>query len=118
MNQQTASTKFDNDDLSQMDQNLIVVLNSMQVGEISKPMQFTGLTDGKPGYRLLKLKNRIDPHKTNLKEDYQKLAIMATSFKKKSIIKDWIKKRSKITYIKLDAEFSCVFENEWTINSN
>lgn len=116
VNQQTGSTKFDNEDLSQMDQNLIVTLNSMQVGEVSKPMQFLGV-DGKPGYRLLKLKNRIDPHKTNMKDDYQKLALMATSDKNKKMIKEWIRKRSKITYIKLDPEFTCKFENEWTIKS-
>ena len=118
MNAQTASTKFDNEDLSQLDEKLIVTLNPMQVGEVSKPMQFTSTTDGKPGYRLLKLKNRIDPHKTNVKDDYQKLALMAAAFRKKEMVKEWIKKRSKITYIKLDSEFICKFQNEWTINSN
>ena len=118
INPQTASTKFDNEDLSQMDEKLIVTINSMQVGDISKPMQFTSPTDGKPGYRLLKLKNRIDPHKTNLKDDYQKLAAMAGAFRKKEMVKEWIKKRSKITYIKLDSEIICKFQNEWTINSN
>jgi len=123
VNPATASTKFDNEDLSQMDEGsttpngLIVTLNSMQVGDISKPMQFTG-SDNKPGFRILKLKNRIDPHKTNIKDDYQKLSAMCVADKNKKMIKDWIKKRSKITYIKLDPEFACKFENEWTINSN
>ncbi len=117
VNPQTASTKFDNETLSEMDQNLIVTLNSMQIGEISKPMQFVSQADGKPGFRLLKLKNRIDPHKTNIKDDYQKLAIMATADHNKKMIKDWIKKRSKITYIKLDPEFNCKFDNEWFISN-
>jgi len=117
INPQTASTKFDNETLSEIDPNLIVTLNSMQIGDISKPMQFVSPVDGKPGFRLLKLKNRIDPHKTNMKDDYQKLALMATADHNKKMIKDWIKKRSKITYIKLDAEFSCKFENEWTISN-
>lgn len=117
INPQTASTKFDNETLSEMDPNLIVTINSMQIGDISKPMQFTNMVDGKPGFRILKLKNRIDPHKTNLKDDYQKLAIMATANHNKKMIKDWIKKRSKITYIKLDPEYSCKFENDWTISN-
>ncbi len=117
VNPQTASTKFDNETLSEMDQNLIVTLNSMQIGEISKPMQFVSQADGKPGFRLLKLKNRIDPHKTNIKDDYQKLAIMATADHNKKMIKEWIKKRSKITYIKLDPEFKCKFDNEWFISN-
>lgn len=117
INPQSGSTKFDNETLSEMDPNLIVTLNSMQIGDISKPMQFASQADGKPGFRLLKLKNRIDPHKTNIKDDYQKLALMATADHNKKMIKDWIKKRSKITYIKLDHEFNCKFDNDWTINN-
>jgi peptidyl-prolyl cis-trans isomerase SurA len=116
INPQTASTKFSNDVLSKMDPNFIVTLNSMQVGDISKPSQFDDL-DGKPGFRIIKLKNRIDPHKTNLKDDYQKLAQMATQEKNMRLTKDWIRKRSKITYIKLDPEYSCKFDNQWTINN-
>ncbi|MBA3681188.1 MAG: peptidylprolyl isomerase [Bacteroidetes bacterium] len=118
INRSSATTKFNNDDLSQIDQNLVATLNSMQIGEISKPMQFVSPTDGKPGYRLLKLKNRIDPHRTNMKDDYQKLAAMAQNDYNKKQVKEWIKKRSKITYIKLDPEYTCAFENQWTINSN
>jgi peptidyl-prolyl cis-trans isomerase SurA len=117
VNPQTASTKFDNETLSEIDPNIIVTLNSMQLGEISKPMQFVSNIDGKPGFRLLKLKNRIDPHKTNLKDDYQKLSLMAISQHNKKMVKDWIKKRSKITYIKLDPEYSCKFENDWVISN-
>ncbi|MES2680298.1 MAG: peptidylprolyl isomerase [Bacteroidota bacterium] len=116
INPHTANTKFSNEDISQMDQNMIVTMNSMQIGDISKPMEFYG-NDGKRGYRLLKLKNRIDPHKTNLKDDYQKLSMMATNEKNKKLVKDWIRKRSKITYIKLDPEYACKFENQWTINN-
>jgi peptidyl-prolyl cis-trans isomerase SurA len=116
VNPQNASTKFDNETLSQLDQNMIVTLNSMKVGELSKPMQYSE-RDGRPSFRVLKLKNRIDPHKANLKEDYQKLSMMATQDKNEKDVKDWIKKRSKNTYIKLDAEYSCKFENDWTISN-
>ena len=116
INQHSANTKFSNEDISQMDPNLIVTMNSMLVGDVSKPMEFYG-ADGKKGYRLLKLKNRIDPHKTNLKDDYQKLLMMASAEKSKRLVKEWIRKRSKITYIKLDPTYSCHFENQWTINN-
>ena len=116
VNRMTASTRFDNESLTQIDQNLVVTLNSMEVGELSKPMQFMG-EDGKPGFRVLKLKNRIDPHKANLKDDYQKIAFMASNEKNLKQRKEWIKKRSKITYIKLDPEFACQFDNEWVINN-
>ena len=116
VNPQNASTKFDNETLSQLDQNMIVTLNSMKVGELSKPMQYSE-RDGRPSFRVLKLKNRIDPHKANLKEDYQKLSMMAAQDKNEKDVKDWIKKHSKNTYIKLDSEYSCKFENDWTISN-
>jgi len=116
INPQTASTKFSNEDLIQMDEKLIVTMNSMQIGDISKPMQFQSM-DKKVGFRLIKLKNRIDPHKTNLKDDYQKLSLMATEEKNQRLRKDWIRKRSKITYIKLDTDYTCKFDSYWTINN-
>ena len=116
VNPANATTKFDNEVLSQIDKNMIATLNTMETGDISKPMQFS-IPDGKPGFRILKLKNRIDPHKVNLKDDYQRIAGMATDKKKKELIGDWIRKRSKITYIKLDPEFACKFENTWTISN-
>lgn len=116
VNPASASTRFDNETLSQLDKNLIATLNSMQIGELSKPMQFMGM-DGKPGFRVIKLRNRIDPHKANMKEDYQRIANMATLQKKKELVKDWIRMRSKITYIRLDKEYLCKFENQWTISN-
>lgn len=118
INPSTASTKFSNEDLSQIDQNMIVTLNSMKVGEFSKPMQYVNMTDGKPAFRIIKLKNRIDPHKANLKEDYQKLANMASAERNRKELKEWIRKKSKSTYIKMDPDFStCKFENEWIITA-
>ena len=116
INSHTASTKFTNEDLDQMDRNLVLTLTNMRINEISRPMEFTS-QDNHRGFRLLKLKNRIDPHKTNLKDDYQKLLLMATAQKNRRLIKEWIRKSSKITYIKLDQEYACKFNSEWTINN-
>ncbi|PBQ34717.1 peptidylprolyl isomerase [Sphingobacteriaceae bacterium] len=117
INPSNASTKFDNETLSQIDKNLIATFNSMQIGEFSNPMQFS-TQDGRAGYRILKLKNRIDPHRANMKDDYQRISAMANQVKKQEIVKEWIKKRSKITYIKLDQEYLCKFENDWVISAN
>lgn len=116
INPATASTKFDNEVLSQIDKNLVGTLNTMKVGEVSRGMQFAA-QDGHPGFRMLRLKNRIDPHRTNLKDDYQKVNLMAMQARKKELERDWIKRRSKITYIRLDPQYRCKFENEWTISN-
>ncbi len=120
MNPQTASTRWDQESLRFLDPDrsdkIIVAVNSMQPGEMSLPMQFIS-NEGKPGFRIIRLKNRIDPHKANLKEDYQRIMMMATEHRKKQEIANWIRTRSKVTYIRIDPEFRCDFENAWTISS-
>lgn len=116
VNPQNASTKFDNELLNQMDERIVPVINSLQPGEISTPSQYNE-RDGRPAFRIIKLKNRVDPHRANLKDDYQRISGMATEDKSQKQIKEWIKRRSKNTYIKLDPEFACRFENEWAISN-
>jgi peptidyl-prolyl cis-trans isomerase SurA len=118
INGSTATTRWDQETLRMLDpersDKIIVAINSMTVGEVSPPMQFMG-PDGKPGFRLIKLKNRIDPHRANLKDDYQKIMQMATADRKKKEVSSWIAQRSKTTYIKVDPEFMCKFENKWSL---
>jgi peptidyl-prolyl cis-trans isomerase SurA len=116
INPVTASTRFDHETLAQIDPKLVALINEMKVDDVSAPMEFAG-PDGKPGYRILKLKNRIDPHKANLKEDYQRMMLMATAARKSSEMKAWIKSRSRQTYIRIDPGFTCQFTREWTITN-
>ncbi|MBS1652508.1 MAG: peptidylprolyl isomerase [Bacteroidetes bacterium] len=117
INQATASTKFDMESITELDKNLVITLNSMELNDFSKPMQFHE-RDGKPAYRLVRLKNRIDPHRANIKDDYPRLLMMATAERNKKILKEWIHKRSKITYMKFDSEYSiCKFPKEWVIST-
>ena len=51
-----------------------------------------------------------------MQDDYIKLLNMATFEKQKNLISNWIAKKSKTTYIKIDSEFnSCKFDYNWTI---
>lgn len=118
INPMSASTKWNIDEISQVDQKLVLVINELNIGEISKAMEYMNYVDNKPAFRIVKLKNRIDPHKANMKDDYQKLSQMANVEKTRSAVKDWIKKRSKLTYIKVDDDYkNCTFENKWVISN-
>jgi peptidyl-prolyl cis-trans isomerase SurA len=116
VNPQSASTKWDIETLNLLDKNIVPALNAMQPGELSRPMEFM-TNEGRPGFRILKLKTRIDPHKANLRDDYQKLNMMATNDKNKKLVREWIQKRSKSTYIKIDPQYRCKFENDWTLTN-
>ncbi len=112
LNPGTGNTKWENEDISQLDQNLVFMFDKMNVGEVTTPMNYSGI-DGKPGYKILTIISRSDPHKVNLKDDYAKLLQMATYQRNKKQIKDWIERRSKLTYIKIDPEYVCKLEYNW-----
>lgn len=116
INQSTGNTKWDNEDISQLDQNLVFMFDKMSVGDVTTPMNYTGI-DGKPGYRILTIISRSEPHKMNIKDDYAKLLQMAIYERNKKEIKDWIEKRSKLTYIKIDPEYNCQLEYNWTLTN-
>ena len=111
------STKWELEEIGEMDQNLVFMLeNQMKVGDVSPVIQYVG-SDAKQAWRIIYLKSRTEPHKANMKDDYIKLLNMATFEKQKKLIKDWITKKSKSTYIKIDNEFNtCKLEYNWTIN--
>ncbi len=111
------STKWELEEIGEMDQNLVFMLeNQMKVGDVSPVIQHAG-NDAKQAWRIIYLKSRTEPHKANMKDDYIKLLNMATFEKQKKLIKDWITKKSKSTYIKIDDEFNtCKLEYNWTIN--
>lgn len=116
INPASGNTKWDNEDISQLDQNLVFMFDKMNVGEVTTPMNYTGI-DGKPGYRILTIISRSEPHKMNYKDDYSKLLQMAIFEKNKKEIKNWIEKRSKVTYIKIDPEYTCQLEYNWTLTN-
>lgn len=116
VNPATSSTKWENEDISQLDQNLVFLFDKMNVGDVTTPIQFR-TRDSKPGYRILTIITRTDPHKANMKDDYTKLQQMAAFEKQKKNITNWITKRSKGTYIKIDPKYFCSLSHSWTINN-
>ncbi len=116
VNQASGSTKWTIEDVANIDEKLVQTFNNMQAGQYSPIVQFTGI-DGKPGFRFFRLKSRIDPHKANLKEDYARLLQMATAKQQRTETTEWITKRSKITYIKIDEAYKCTFEKNWVITN-
>jgi peptidyl-prolyl cis-trans isomerase SurA len=115
INMQTGNSRYEIDEIGQVDQNLIFLLDKMQIGDYTKPTLYQ-MQDNKQAYRIIYLKTRTEPHRANLKDDYQRLQNFATVNKQKKIVKDWVNKKTKSTYIKLDPEYmDCQFENNWNI---
>jgi peptidyl-prolyl cis-trans isomerase SurA len=116
LNPYTGSSRFQMDEIGQMDQSVAFAIDKLKVGELTKPMPFT-THDGKQAYHILYLKTRTTPHKMNLTEDYQKIQAMALAKKQQDAIQVWTKRKSANTYVKITEDFkTCTFNNKWTNN--
>ncbi len=111
-NPMTGTSFFDAD---QLDPKVFFVIDKLGVGEISTPVQFQ-TDEGKDAYRILYLKKRTEPHKENLKQDYDKIQEEALANKKTKVTSDWIKEKSAQVYIKINDKYKdCELENSWGI---
>jgi hypothetical protein len=86
------------------------VVDSMQVGEISKP--FRMVTDKqKEVIAVVKLRGRTISHKANLADDYQALKSMVEERKKEDLLNEWVEKKLKTTYVRIAEGWrSCDFQ--------
>ena len=106
----TGTTLFESD---QLDPKVFFVVDKLEVEEISTPVQFQ-TEDGKDAYRILKLLARTDPHKANLKQDYDRVQEWGLAEKKQNEMNKWMDEKVENTYIKLNDEFKdCEFSKEW-----
>lgn len=115
VNPYSGSSKVDMDEL---DITLFTVIDQMEIGEISAPVILSDI-QSKPGYRLIKLRNRTAPHRANLKDDYQKIKNAAIAEKEARVLNEWLENNVKSAYVKVSEDYSesCDFRNDW-LNKN
>ncbi len=113
VNPYTGSSRFEMDEIGQMDQNVAFAIEKLKVGEFTKPMPFA-TKDGKQAYRILYLKTRTLPHRGNLIDDYQRIQGMALVKKQQDAIQLWIKKKVVNTFVSISDDYKkCSYKNKW-----
>jgi len=99
--------------LDQLDKDLLLLVSKMKVGEYSKPTVFKDERE-KTGVRVVYLKSRSEPHRENLKDDYNRVAQRALEVKKQEVLEKWFASKLPNYYIMLDDEFkSCSNMATW-----
>ena len=112
-NTAAGSTRFEIEELGQIDQNMVFMLDKMKPGEISKPL-LNQAADGKQSFRIIYLKSRSEPHKANLKDDYQRLQTLAQAYKQKTTVDAWVNKKLRSIYVHIDDDYKgCAFHRNW-----
>jgi len=90
-----------------------LMLKDLKVGEYSQPKQFTD-ERGKQGIRIVYLKTRTQPHRENLKDDYNRVAQRALEEKKSDALDAWFAKKIPSYFIKVDPDYQgCEEMKKW-----
>ena len=99
--------------IDQLDKDMIKPLSTLKPGEYSEPQVYTD-ERGRKVVRLIYLKNRTNPHRENLKEDYNKVSQRALEEKKNGALERWFKEHIPTYYISIDKDFAnCKGLEEW-----
>jgi len=110
----TGEQTWDMEDLSQVDQQIYLITDAMEKGDISEPNLYTNFMERKQGVRIVRLMNRTTPHRANLEDDYALIQRAAENDKKMKLIQDWTQAKIQNAYIKIDDNYKdCQFKNEW-----
>ncbi len=114
----TGNSRFQMEELSQVDPGIFIMIDKLKVGEISKP-EATTLQDGSKAYRIVKLISVTEPHVANLQQDYYRLQVLAKAQKESVHLEKWVNKYADKYYIKLnDGYGSCQFAHQWKVAEN
>jgi peptidyl-prolyl cis-trans isomerase SurA len=110
INPRNNTPKFEMDEL---DPQVSFVIDKMKVGEISNPVMMK-TEDNMDAYRIILLKNRIQPHRANLADDYDFLQSRALETKKQAKLKEWVDHNASNAFIMINERYKdCKFEFQW-----
>lgn len=99
--------------IQDLDKSLLPVYNELKVGEYSKPVPFTD-ERGRKGARIIYIQSKTEPHRENLKDDYNRIAQRVLEEKKGEVLNHWFQTKMPTYYISVDEEYrKCGEINKW-----
>ncbi|MBN9296629.1 MAG: peptidylprolyl isomerase [Filimonas sp.] len=100
--------------IDQLDKDLVEkTLKTLKIGEVSAPQLYTD-ERGRKVVRLVYLRSKTEPHRENLKDDYDKVSKRALEEKKQAAMHKWFAEHLPSYYINVDSDFSaCTNITEW-----
>jgi peptidyl-prolyl cis-trans isomerase SurA len=90
--------------IDELDKDLVKDLGNLKIGQYSQPVEFSD-ERGKKGVRIIYLQNRLEPHRENMKDDYNKIANRAIEEKKQSALEKWFHTKLPTYYIMVSDEY-------------
>jgi peptidyl-prolyl cis-trans isomerase SurA len=99
----------------EVDKDMALLLKNSQLaaGQYSLPTVFTD-ERGKRGVRLVYMISKSEPHRENLKDDYNRIAQRALEQKKNIALQTWFQARIATYYIMIDGDYrDCTILSKW-----
>ena len=99
--------------IDQLDKDMVLMLKDIKPGEYSQPTEFTD-ERGRKGVRIIKILTKTEPHRENLKDDYDKVAQKALEEKKNNALEKWFVKNIPTFYVDISDEYkACPEMQKW-----
>lgn len=103
--------------IDQLDKDMVAMLKDLKVGQYSQPVEFAD-ESGKKGVRIVYLKTKTEPHRMNMKDDYNRISELALEEKKNDALDVWFTKRIPTYFIMIDDEYkACPEMSKWMVGT-
>lgn len=110
----TGEQTWSMEDLNQVDQQIYLLTDALNKGDISSPSLYYDFNERKQGVRIVRLMERTSPHRANLIDDYALIQNAALSQKKQKTLNDWTDSKIENAFIRIDGSYAgCVFDHKW-----
>jgi peptidyl-prolyl cis-trans isomerase SurA len=115
----TGEPTWDMEDLNEVDQQIYLLTDAMEKGDISRPGLYVDIYERKQGVRIVRLMERYEPHVANLKDDYALIKRATENDKRQKTIKNWVNSKIQNAYIRIDDDYlNCNFNSNWVNTKN
>jgi peptidyl-prolyl cis-trans isomerase SurA len=101
--------------IDELDKEMVLLLkkSNLSSGQYSQPTVFTD-ERGKKGVRIIFVISKSEPHRENLKDDYNRISQRALEQKKNRVLQTWFQTRISTYYIMIDADYrACGNLTKW-----
>jgi peptidyl-prolyl cis-trans isomerase SurA len=101
--------------IDELDKEMVLQLkkSNLSAGQYSQPFVFTD-ERGKKGVRIIFIISKSEPHRENLKDDYNRIAQRALEQKKNKALQTWFQTRISTYYIMIDGDYrNCSNLSKW-----
>jgi peptidyl-prolyl cis-trans isomerase SurA len=88
-------------EMQELPPDIAKVVDSLQIGQISSPFIMMQEPQHKEVVAIVKLKARTPSHRANLTDDYQILRTIVEERKRNDLLRDWVTKKQKTTYVRI-----------------